>query len=291
MLHSMTGFGRAEKAVGDKVFLVEVKSLNGKQFDLRITIPPLLKPFEFDIRNLLQEQLVRGSVECLVYIKQNGSSKPVSINKELAKAYYQPIAELTAELGLDAGSVLSSLLKLPDVITPTNDVLSDEDWSGFKEVLMAAIGELKSHRVDEGKSLEKELLLRVENILIQQAVVARLEPQRQQKIREGLTRTLEENVGKENYDENRLEQELIYYIEKIDITEEQVRLKNHCDYFRSILSEADESKGKKLSFIMQEIGREINTTGSKAYDSEIQKYVVLMKDELEKAKEQVLNVL
>jgi uncharacterized protein (TIGR00255 family) len=291
MLHSMTGFGRAEKAVGDKVFLVEVKSLNGKQFDLRITIPPLLKPFEFDIRNLLQEQLVRGSVECMVYIKQNGSSKPVSINKELAKAYYQPIAELTAELGLDAGNVLSSLLKLPDVITPTNDVLTDEDWAGFKDVMMGAINELKMHRVDEGKSLEKDLLLRIENILVQQQVVARLEPLRQQKIREGLKRTLEENVGKENYDDNKLEQELIYYIEKIDISEEQVRLKNHCDYFRSILSETDESKGKKLSFIMQEIGREINTTGSKAYDSEIQKYVVLMKDELEKAKEQVLNVL
>ena len=291
MLHSMTGFGRSERAVGDKVFLVELKSLNGKQFDLRITIPPLLKPFEFNIRNLLQEKLVRGSVECIVYIKQNGSNKPVSINKELAKAYYQPIAELTSELGLEPGSVLSTLLKLPDVITPTNDVLTDEDWKGFEEVLVDAIQQLKSHRADEGKSLENDLLLRIENILIQQAIVARLEPLRQQKIREGLKRTLEENVGKENYDDNRLEQELIYYIEKIDISEEQVRLKNHCDYFRTILAEEDESKGKKLSFIMQEIGREINTTGSKAYDSEIQKYVVLMKDELEKAKEQVLNVL
>jgi len=291
MLHSMTGFGRAERSVGDKVFLVEVKSLNGKQFDLRLTIPPLLKPFEFDVRNLLQEQLVRGSVECIVYIKQNGSAKPVTINKELAKAYYQPIAELSTELGLDAGAVLSTLLKLPDVITPTNDVLTADEWIGVKEVLMVAINELKSHRVNEGSSLEKDLLLRIENILIQQQVVAKLEPLRQQKIREGLKRTLEENVGKENYDDNKLEQELVYYIEKIDISEEQVRLKNHCDYFRSILVETDESKGKKLSFIMQEIGREINTTGSKAYDSEIQKYVVLMKDELEKAKEQVLNVL
>lgn len=291
MLHSMTGFGRSERAVGDKVFLVELKSLNGKQFDMRITIPPLLKPFEFQVRNLLQEKLVRGSVECIVYIKQNGSSKPVSINKELAKAYYQPIAELTQELGLEAGSVLSTLLKLPDVITPTNDVLSDADWKGFEEVLLDAITQLKAHRADEGRSLETDLLLRIENILLQQAIVTRLEPLRQQKIRDGLKRTLEENVGKENYDDNRLEQELIYYIEKIDISEEQVRLKNHCDYFRSILAEEDESKGKKLSFIMQEIGREINTTGSKAYDSEIQKYVVLMKDELEKAKEQVLNVL
>lgn len=291
MLQSMTGFGRAEQAVGDKVFLVEVKSLNGKQFDLRITIPPLLKPFEFDIRNVLQEKLVRGSVECIIYIKQNGSAQPVTINKELAKAYYQPIAELSQELNLNPGDVLSALLKLPDVITPTNIVLSDEDWTGFEQVLLSAINQLKEHRIDEGKSLQDELELRIENIILHAEKIATLEPQRQQRIREGLIKTLEDNVGKENYDSNRLEQELIYYIEKIDITEEQVRLKNHCNYFKSILKEAEEGKGKKLSFIMQEIGREINTTGSKAYDSEMQKSVVLMKDELEKAKEQVLNVL
>jgi uncharacterized protein (TIGR00255 family) len=156
---------------------------------------------------------------------------------------------------------------------------------------MAAIDDLNFHRQDEGKSLEEDLSTRIQNILKQQEEVAKLEPLRQQKIREGITRLLEENVGKENYDGNRLEQELIYYIEKIDISEEQVRLKNHCDYFRTMLGEADESKGKKLSFILQEIGREINTTGSKAYDSTIQKCVVMMKDELEKAKEQVLNVL
>lgn len=287
----MTGFGRTEQAVGDKVFLVEVKSLNGKQFDLRIIIPPLLKPFEFDIRNILQEKLGRGSVECIIYIKQNGSAQPVTINKELAKAYYQPIAELSQELNLNPGDVLSALLKLPDVITPSNIVLTNEDWKGFEQVLKSAVDQLKEHRIDEGKSLEEELLLRIENITIHAETIASLEPLRQQKIREGLTKTLEENAGKENYDTNRLEQELIYYIEKIDITEEQVRLKNHCSYFKSILKDADEGKGKKLSFIMQEIGREINTTGSKAYDSEIQKSVVLMKDELEKAKEQVLNVL
>ncbi len=287
----MTGFGRTEQAVGDKVFLVEVKSLNGKQFDLRINIPALLKPFEFDIRNILQEKLMRGSVECIIYIKQNGAAQPVTINKELAKAYYQPIAELSQELNLNPGDVLSALLKLPEVITPSNIVLSDEDWKGFEVVLQSAIEQLKEHRVNEGKSLEEELLLRIENITIHSEKIAGLEPLRKQKIKDGLVKTLEDNVGKENYDSNRLEQELIYYIEKIDITEEQVRLRNHCNYFKSILNDSDESKGKKLSFILQEIGREINTTGSKAYDSEIQKSVVLMKDELEKAKEQVLNVL
>lgn len=287
----MTGFGRAEQAVGDKVFLVEVKSLNGKQFDLRITIPPLLKPFEFDIRNILQEKLVRGSVECIIYIKQNGAAQPVTINKELAKAYYQPIAELSKELNLNPGDILSTLLKLPEIITPSNIVLSDEDWKGFEQVLFSAINQLKEHRIDEGKSLEEELELRINNIVVNAEKIAALEPLRRQRIKDGLRKTLEDNVGKENYDQNRLEQELIYYIEKIDITEEQVRLKNHCNYFTSILNDKEEGKGKKLSFIMQEIGREINTTGSKAYDSEMQKSVVLMKDELEKAKEQVLNVL
>jgi uncharacterized protein (TIGR00255 family) len=291
MLHSMTGFGRAEQAVGDKVFLVEVKSLNGKQFDIRLNIPSLLKPYEFDIRNALQEKLVRGSVECNISIKQNGAAKPVTINTDLAKAYYLPIAELSRELNLDSGSVLSALLKLPEVITPSTEMLSPQEYKGFEQVLFSAIDLLKQHRAEEGRAMEKDLLLRIENILIQQNIISKLEPARQQKIRDGLRKVLEDNVGKDNYDPNRLEQELIYYIEKIDISEEQVRLRNHCDYFRGILTEQDESKGKKLSFIMQEIGREINTTGSKAYDSDIQKSVILMKDELEKAKEQVLNIL
>lgn len=291
MLQSMTGFGRAEQPVGDKVFLVEVKSLNGKQFDIRLTIPALLKPYEFDVRNVLQEKLMRGSVECNIYCKSNGASKPVNINTELAKAYYQPIAELSKELNLNPGDVLSTLLKLPDVITPTNDILTKEEWAGFEKVLLTAIGELKAHRLDEGRSLEDELTLRIRNIMHHAAIVENLAPNRKQRIRDGITKILNDNLGKDSYDSNRMEQELIFYIEKLDITEEQVRLKNHCDYFSAILKETEEAKGKKLSFIMQEIGREINTTGSKAYDSEIQKNVVLMKDELEKAKEQVLNVL
>ena len=287
----MTGFGRAEKNVGDKTFLVDIKSLNGKQFELQLKLPGFLKPFEFDIRRLLSEKLGRGSVDCMISLKDTGSSKPVSINTDLAKAYYKPLAELSAALGLDPSHILSTLVKLPEVITPSSDTLTDKEWEEFQGVLELAIENLNSHRLDEGKSLEEDLLVRINNILKQQEEVIKLEPLRQQKIREGITRLLEENVGKENYDGNRLEQELIYYIEKIDISEEQVRLKNHCDYFKSLLAENEESKGKKLSFILQEIGREINTTGSKAYDSTIQKCVVLMKDELEKAKEQVLNVL
>jgi uncharacterized protein (TIGR00255 family) len=287
----MTGYGRAEQTINGKTFLVEIKSLNGKQFDLRLNIPSLLKPFEFDVRNILSEGLQRGSVECNITLKQNGASKPVTINTELAKAYYQPVAELAAELKISTGDILSTILKLPDVITPSTEMLSDEEWKGFELVLKEAISFLNAHRMDEGKSLEKDLLLRLTNIEIQQKQIVELEPLRRQRIREGLLKVLEDNVGKDNYDPNRLEQELIYYIEKIDISEEQVRLNNHCKYFRDILNEKDISKGKKLSFILQEFGREINTTGSKAYDAVMQKCVILMKDELEKAKEQVLNVL
>ena len=291
MLKSMTGFGRAEQTVGDKTFQVDIKSLNGKQFELQLKLPGFLKPFEFSIRKIISEKLGRGSLDCTISLKQTGNAKPVSINTDLARAYYKALADLSRELQLDPSNILSTLVKLPEVITPTSDTLTDEEWKAFEKIILSAIEDLDSHRLAEGASLEEDLLLRISNILRHQDEVTRLEPLRQQKIREGLKRLLEEHVGKDSYDPNRLEQELIYYIEKIDISEEQVRLKNHCDYFRTILQEPDESKGKKLSFILQEIGREINTTGSKAYDSTIQQCVVLMKDELEKAKEQVLNVL
>jgi len=291
MLKSMTGFGRAEHTVGDKTFLIDIKSLNGKQFELNLKMPAFLKPFEFDIRSILSKNLYRGSIDCSINLKETGSAKPVTINTSLAKAYYQPIAELSKSLNLDPAHILSSLLKLPEVITPTGDTLTDDEWTIFQSVLKTAIDNVNQHRQEEGKSLQKDLLYRIANIENQQDEVTKLEPLRKQKIKDGLKKILEDNVGKENYDPNRLEQEIIYYIEKIDLHEEQVRLSNHCSYFKDIIADPGDEKGKKLSFILQEIGREINTTGAKAYDSNIQKCVVLMKDELEKAKEQALNVL
>ncbi len=291
MLYSMTGYGRAEQTINEKTFLVEVRSLNGKQYDIRLLIPALLKPFEFDVRSTLNEGLLRGSIECTISIKQNGGAKPVVINTELLKAYFNQVSDLSKELDVPMENILSTLLKLPDVITQSTEVLGDDDWAAFRELLKRAIKQLNNHRIEEGKSIEADLLERINNIEELQGKVALLEPRRREKIREGLKKVLEDNVGKDNYDPNRLEQELIYYIEKIDISEETVRLKNHCNYFRSILEEKEIIKGKKLSFILQEIGREINTTGSKAYDADVQKAVVLMKDELEKAKEQILNVL
>jgi len=287
----MTGYGRAEASFNDKTLLIEVKSLNGKQFDLRLNIPSLLKPYEVEIRNKLNETLFRGSVECSISVKSNGVSKPVSINTALAKSYYQPIIELANELGIEKENLLSTLLKMPDVVSSTNEIISEEEWKAISNLLQSAINQLIQHRKDEGKSIEKDLLERVAAIEEQQANIAVHEPNRRIKIKDGLVKLLEQHVGVDKYDTSRLEQELIYYIEKIDISEEKVRLTNHCGYFKEVLKEADASKGKKLSFILQEMGREINTTGSKANDIEIQKAVILMKDELEKAKEQILNVL
>lgn len=291
MVRSMTGFGRAEQTVGDKTYLVEIKSLNGKQFEVNLKIPPIIKPYEFDIRGLIQERLLRGSIECLIVVKQNGATKPVVINTDLIKSYYSQIEGLATELSIDTNSVLAALLRLPEVVTPSNEVLDESDWKHLKDVIEAALLELNTHRIEEGKSLEKELRLRIKNIKIQEDEILKLEPKRRKRMKNELINLLEENAGKENYDSNRLEQELIYYIEKIDIREEQVRLKNHCEYFISILDGNEEAKGKKLSFVVQELGREINTTGSKAYDSDIQRSVVLMKDELEKIKEQTFNIL
>jgi uncharacterized protein (TIGR00255 family) len=277
--------------VNDKTFLVEVKSLNGKQFEMQLKLPPLLKPYEFDIRNILQEQLIRGSVDCSITIKQNGASRPVIINTDLIKAYYIQIKQLAGELDIDTNSVLAALLRLPEVVTPANDVLSESDFEEFKKVLHGALNEIKQHRTEEGASMEKDLIKRIGNIKKQEEAILLLEPERKKRIKEEIVQLLNEHVGEENYDANRMEQELIYYIEKIDIHEEQIRLRQHCEYLQSMLDEPEESKGKKISFVLQEIGREINTTGSKAYDAGIQQCVVIMKDELEKAKEQVLNIL
>lgn len=291
MLKSMTGFGRAEAAKGEKIILVEIKSLNGKQFEVNLKLPPLLKPYEFEIRTFLQQELQRGSLDVTITLRQNGVTKPVVINHELAKQYFQTIQSLAKELELPEGDLLNTLLKLPEVVVPATEQLPEEEWLEVRQVLVSAVADVNLHRSNEGSMLEEDLLQRINNILGYQEKIRLHEPGRKEKIRQKLENLLAEYVGKENVDANRLEQELIYYLEKIDISEEQIRLANHCRYFKEILQEAALSKGKKLGFVLQEIGREINTTGSKANDAAIQQWVVMMKDELEKAKEQVLNVL
>jgi uncharacterized protein (TIGR00255 family) len=291
MLKSMTGFGRASVSVGDKVLSIDLKSLNGKQFELQLKMPALLKPYEFEIRKCLAENLGRGTVDCQIILKEAGPSVPVSINTQLARSYYQSLAQLATELGLDTTHLLPSLLKLPDIIVSGGDVLKEEEWELFKKGLHETIKAINKHRNEEGKALEADLLERINQIEKRQTEITALDPVRREKLRASMNKSIQEHLKEEAIDRNRLEQELIYYIEKMDISEELVRLRNHCSYFREQVATAEEGKGKKLSFILQEIGREINTTGSKAYDAGIQRLVVEMKDELEKAKEQVLNIL
>jgi uncharacterized protein (TIGR00255 family) len=292
MLKSMTGFGRVEESVEDKVFLIEIKSLNGKQYELNLKLTPLLKPHEFAIRNLLSENLLRGSVECTISLKQTGGSGAITINKDIAKGYFTPLREIADELNIEVSEyVLAALLRLPDVVVPNTDSLTAEGFKQFEKVLHKAILAINEHRKKEGDALKNDLLLRIRQIMSLQDQISLLEPLRQERMRMELKKKIEDQIGVDLVDQNRLEQEIIYYIEKIDISEEQVRLKNHCEYFLSIIEDPETAKGKKLGFVLQEIGREINTTGAKANDAGIQKLVVLMKDELEKAKEQVLNVL
>ncbi|UYQ92739.1 YicC family protein [Chitinophaga horti] len=291
MLKSMTGFGRAEFTRDDTTIIAEIKSLNGKQFEVNLKMSPLLKPYEFDIRNLLQQTLQRGTIDATINIKQNGASRPVVINSELAKYYHSAITSLATELRLPQDDMLNVLMKLPEVVTPATEQITEKEWHEAADVLKLAIKELDDHRLDEGAMLEKDLLLRIDNIIAYTEKVRELDPLRKDKVRQRLDNLLSEYVGKENVDGNRMEQELVFYLEKLDISEELIRLENHCRYFKEMLKDNDAAKGKKLGFVLQEIGREINTTGSKANDAAIQQWVVMMKDELEKAKEQVLNVL
>jgi len=291
MLKSMTGFGRAEKTIGEKTFFVELKALNGKQLEIQMKLPALLKPYEFEIRNRLQEKLIRGTVDVFITIKQLGVTKPVVINTDLIRSYFLQIKGLADELQVDTQSVLGSLLRLPEVIAPGMEILPENDFKIFMEVFETALNELDQHRTQEGQSIENDLVQLILRIQEKEEKIINLAPKRMERIKEEIRQLLHQHVGEENYDNNRLEQELIYYMEKIDIHEEQIRLRQHADYFKEILSGSETSKGKKLSFLLQEFGREINTTGSKAYDADIQKCVVEMKDDLEKAKEQILNVL
>ena len=281
----MTGFGRSEKTAGDLYVLVELKSLNGKQFDCNLRLPPLLKAFEFDIRNIISGKLQRGSIDAVITLKLNGSQKPSAINADLFRAYYQSLQSLGEELGFDPARAVGDLLRVQDVVMAMTETLDDENWQSVADTIAAACDDLMLHRAEEGNVLRTDIESRIRAIGENSERVAQLAPQRAQRIREGIHKKLEEWVGKDQVDSNRLEQEIIYYLEKIDITEELTRLTNHCNYFFEITNETDVAKGKKLGFLLQEIGREINTTGAKANDAAIQKLVVAMKDDLEKAKE------
>lgn len=291
MLYSMTGFGRAETTVNGRQVVVEIKSLNGKQFDVVTKLPPILRSYELDIRSLLNNTLMRGTIDLGISVRQEGASRPMTVNTALARFYYQGMQQIAQELSIGEDNILSTLMRMPEVVAADQDVLPEEEWEQVKEVIVQAAAHLMAHRSNEGASLEKDLTQRIQNIELLLEQILPLEAKRTDKIRNRLLSSLKDVANGDKADPNRFEQELIYYIERIDFSEEKTRLKQHCTYFLETLKKEDVSKGKILGFILQEVGREINTLGAKANDAEIQQLVVQMKDELEKAKEQVLNAL
>jgi uncharacterized protein (TIGR00255 family) len=296
MIYSMTGYGRAEGKAGNRQVIVEVKSLNGKQFELNSRFTPLLKAYEADIRNELMRILKRGTIDLSVTIKQEGANKPMQVNTELARYYYNAMTTIANDLNLDVAAhpehVLSTLMRMPEIVAADSDTLPEEEWLSIKQLITEAADKLAQHRAEEGKEIEKDLLANINSIDSLLKDVEQYEPSRMDRIRQRINGSLQEWVEKERLDMNRLEQELIFYIEKIDFSEEKQRLRTHCNYFAELAQKGNgDGIGKKLGFVLQEVGREVNTLGSKANDADIQKIVVNMKDNLEKAKEQVLNVL
>ncbi len=291
MLYSMTGFGRAEGTVNGRQVVVEIKSLNGKQFDVVTKLAPILRSYELDIRNLLNGTLMRGTIDLNIAIKQEGVSKPMAVNTNLAVFYYNSMQQISKQLNLPEENILATLMRMPEVVAPEQDVLPEDEWLQVKTIIEKAAALLMEHRKNEGSALYQDLTQRINNIENLLTDILPLEATRAEKIRERINQSMNELVGKDSIDPNRFEQEMIYYLERMDFSEEKTRLKQHCSYFHTTIQKEGTSKGKVLGFVLQEIGREINTLGAKANNAEIQQIVITMKDELEKAKEQVLNIL
>ena len=291
MIKSMTGFGKCALELPDKSVSVEIKSLNSKQFDAYVRLPPVYREKEAEIRVMLTTGLIRGKVELNININNNGEAANFNFNRSLAKQYFEEIKGLSSELGMDlSNEVISTLVRMPDVLKAEQAELSADEWKKVVHAIKEAIDHLNAFRSQEGESLEKDLINRVNIIDHLLSEVAPFEKKRIENLRKRILKQLEDSLPKGTVDMNRFEQEIIYYMEKLDITEEKVRLSKHCQYFLETLAEKG-TNGKKLGFISQEMGREINTLGSKANDADMQKLVVLMKDELEKIKEQLFNIL
>jgi uncharacterized protein (TIGR00255 family) len=287
----MTGFGLAAADHESVRFSVEIKSLNSKFLELGLKIPKAFSDKELQLRSLCNKEIERGKVSIAITAERSeDAQKGASINATLLKKYYTELVEINKSLAADISNLLPTVLNLPEVITYTEEEASESEWQVLEATFLKALKNFNQFREDEGKVLKTDLELRIKNIMGFFTQVEALAPLRVPQIKARINQFLEETVGKANIDQNRFEQELIYYIDKLDITEEQTRLKSHCDYFIATLKDKD-ANGKKLGFISQEIGREINTMGAKANDAQIQQLVVGMKEELEKIKEQLLNVL
>jgi len=287
----MTGYGIAAADLGTTKYTVEIKSLNSKFLELSLRLPKIFSDKEFQLRNDCNKQIERGKVNLSITVEQqSGVVKAAGIDTVLLKNYYEQLKAVSVELGEPTTNLMQLALGLPEVVKYDEETVSEDEWKLVEKTFNQAVAAFQKFRSDEGNVLEQDLKYRINIILENLKLVEIEEPKRVPIIRERLNSFLEEATNKEGIDQNRFEQELIYFIDKLDITEEKVRLKAHCDYFLETLKNSD-ANGKKLGFITQEIGREINTLGSKSNDANMQKLVVGMKEELEKMKEQLLNVL
>lgn len=285
MIQSMTGYGKSEIQLPTKKISIEIKSLNSKNLDLNTRMPSLYREKELDIRKLIAYKLERGKVDFSLFMEITGEETSSQINKSVVREYMKQLKEV---VNGDETELLKMAIRLPDAVNTERDNIDEDEWIQISKEIDYCLKEIQKYRLDEGKALELEFENRIRNISELLDKVMAMDPERIIGVRERLQKAIADL--KEKVDENRFEQELIYYIEKFDITEEKVRLKNHLDYFLKALK-SDDSNGKKLGFIGQEIGREINTIGSKSNYAPMQKLVVQMKDELEKIKEQLLNIL
>ena len=290
MLKSMTGYGLASTEYLQKKITVEIRSLNSKFLELNVKMPRSYSEKESIIRNEATKAIERGKANVSIIIENNESQDSSLLNKDKFHSYYKQLNDLADELGADKSNLFQQTLSIQDVWSVQEQSSDDEEWKVLFSTFQSAIDNFNQFRIDEGKTLGDDLHKRVELILLAIPEVEKFEYNRVPAIKEKLEAILKDAISPESIDKNRLEQELIYFIEKYDITEEKIRLKSHCDYFFQVMKEK-EANGKKLGFISQEIGREINTMGSKANDANIQKIVVGMKDELEKVKEQLLNII
>lgn len=291
MLYSMTGYGRVVNEFELRTITVEIRSLNSKYGDVKIKMPQTYREKELEIRKIISEKLQRGKIDVLIEVVSSTGDEDVKINRPLFKKYIQELQSTCAELDYDAPDLVSSVMRLPNVVVPNTNAISEESWAQLKSSIQQAVDKLMQFRLDEGKVLETDFQLRIQHIQEGLTKVPDYEMARITKLKDRLRQNLEKINIKDGFDENRFEQEIIFYLEKMDITEEKVRLEQHCKYFIKELNANKTTKGKKLNFICQEIGREINTIGSKANSSDIQRIVVQMKDDLEKVKEQIANIL
>lgn len=291
MIKSMTGYGKAVAETPQKKITIEIKSLNSKQLDLNTKLPWLYKEKEPEVRNIISQRLDRGKIDFLVFCDMLDDEVATVINKTAVRNYYNQFKEIAAELEINLDDqIFTAIMKLPDTLKTEKQEMTESEWEMVKNQINESITMLDLYRIEEGNSIKTDLEKCISKILSLLESIKTFEAGRITRIREKLMAIMEESLGSEKIDRNRFEQEIIFYLEKYDINEEKVRLKTHCDYFLETI-DTPSPNGKILNFIAQEIGREINTIGSKANDASIQKLVVMMKDELEKIKEQTLNVL